>query len=140
MLEKHNIEAFLKVNGISSSAKDEEIRSVLLSARWNDNEIDTALMVLKENTKTFETRVDTLHKVFNTDDRLSAAEITLLLGIDVTLSPIDVGDINVKRHHVDTIQTVCALVLSIVIAISSVGYLMFKAKAGVFYEAGVVQK
>ena len=43
MIEKRNVEAFLKVNGIPPTAKDEEIRSILLSARWNNNEVDTAL-------------------------------------------------------------------------------------------------
>ena len=58
MIEKRSVEAFLKVNGIPATAKDEEIRSVLLSARWNNNEVDTALMVLKENVLSNETHVD----------------------------------------------------------------------------------
>lgn len=133
MIEKRNVEAFLKVNGIPPTAKDEEIRSVLLSARWNNNEVDTALMVLKENVKSNETHVDTLHKVFNTDDRLSSSEISKLLGIDVSLSDREVGDIN-KKHQLSKNSTAfLTLVLSIIIAVSSIGYLMYKEKAGVFH-------
>jgi hypothetical protein len=115
MIEKKNIEAFLKVNGIPPTARDEEIRSVLLSARWNHNEVDTALMVLKENVKSNQTHVDTLHKVFNTDDRLSSAEISNLLGIDVHLSSEDVGDINKKRRSIESFRSLLTFVLSIVL-------------------------
>lgn len=135
MLEKRNIEAFLKVNGIPPTAKDEEIRSVLLSARWNNNEVDTALMVLKENTTNNETHVDTLHKVFNSDDRLSSSEITKLLGIDVSLSDNDVSDINKKHQLSQNSTALITFVLSIIIAASSIGYLMFKEKAGVFHPS-----
>ncbi len=134
MIEKRNIEAFLKVNGIPATAKDEEIRSVLLSARWNNNEVDTAMLVLRENTVSKESHVDTLHKVFNSDDRLSSAEISTLLGIDVTLSGDDVKNVNKKRSRIENSQAVIAFALSIVIAISSLGYLMYKEKAGVFHE------
>ena len=136
MIEKQNLEAFLKVNGIPPTAKDEEIRSVLLSARWNNNEVDTALMVLKENIKNSETHVDTLHKVFNSDNRLSAAEISSLLGIDVQLSDEDVNNVNTKRGSIETGHRIVAFVLAILIAVSSVGYLMYKEKAGVFYDGG----
>lgn len=135
MIEKRNVEAFLKVNGIPPTAKDEEIRSVLLSARWNNNEVDTALMVLKENVKSNETHVDTLHKVFNSDDRLSSAEISKLLGIDVNLSDNDVTDINKKHQLSQNSTAVITFILSIIIAASSIGYLMYKEQAGVFHSA-----
>jgi hypothetical protein len=134
MIDKRNIEAFLKVNGIPPTAKDEEIRSVLLSARWNNNEVDTALMVLKENTVSNETHVDTLHKVFNSDDRLSSAEITKLLGIDVHLTELE--DVSISRKHqiIENSSALIVFILSLLIAFSSIGYLMYKEKAGVFHE------
>ena len=134
MIEKRNIEAFLKVNGIPPTAKDEEIRSVLLSARWNNNEVDTALMVLKENVINKETHVDTLHKVFNTDDRLSSAEITKLLGIDVNLSDHNFSDSNPRFNQNINHSSLITLILSVIIAISSIGYLMYKEQAGVFHD------
>ena len=135
MIEKQNLEAFLKVNGIPPTAKDEEIRSVLLSARWNNNEVDTALMVLKENIKNSETHVDTLHKVFNSDDRLSSQEISKLLGIDVRLSDNEIIDLNKNMARTLTHTTALTLVLSVIIALSSIFYLMYKEKAGVFHTA-----
>lgn len=134
MIEKRSIETFLRVNGIPPTAKDEEIRSVLISARWNANEVDTALMVLKENTNSQETHVDTLHKVFNTDSRLNSAEISLLLGIDVQLSNEDVGDLEFKRKRLDHIHTIVTIILALVIAFGVTMYLMREEQVGYFSE------
>lgn len=138
MIEKRNIESFMRVNGIPATANDEEIRSVLISARWNENEVDTALMVLKENTTTKQTHVDTLHKVFNTDDRLNSQEISNLLGINVELTDRDVTKVNAKRARTERAQGLLSFGLSIVIALSSIGYLMYQEKAGIFNESSVL--
>lgn len=140
MIDKRSIEAFLKVNGIPPTAKDEEIRSVLLSARWNNNEVDTALMVLKENTGSKKTHVDTLHKVFNSDDRLSASEITSLLGIDFTLSDSDVKDLGNVSKNMEKGRSLITFGLSLIIAVSAIFYLMYKEKAGVFHADTVSAK
>ena len=133
MIEKRNVEAFLRVNGIPPTAKDEEIRSVLLSARWNNNEVDTALMVLKENVKNNQTHVDTLHKVFNSDDKLSSAEITKLLGIDVNLSNFEAESVSKKYQLIENSSSLIVFILSLIIAVSSIGYLMYQEKAGFFH-------
>jgi hypothetical protein len=85
MTDRRQIESILKVNGIAPSAPDEEIKSVLLSARFNDTEVDAALMILRENIKTSETRLDGLHKVFRTDTVLQPAEVSKLLGINIDI-------------------------------------------------------
>lgn len=137
MIEKRNVEAFLKANGIPPTAKDEDIRSVLLSARWNNREVDTALMVLKENIVSNKTHVDTLHKVFNSDDRLSSAEITKLLGIDVDLSDHNSnqkdGTFSQQVHH----SSLITIILAILIAVSSIGHLMYQEQAGFFHETNI---
>lgn len=138
MIEKRNIEAFLRINGIPPTAKDEEIRSVLISARWNKNEVDTALMVLKENIKNQTTHVDTLHKVFNSDNRLTSAEISSLLGIDVDITGSDVGDLAGQRAKVQRIQSIAIFILSISIAVGSLGYLMYKEKVGYFNDGSAM--
>ena len=85
MTDRRQIESILKVNGIAPTAPDEEIKSVLLSARFNNDEVDTAMMILRENIKTNETRVDGLHKVFRTDTALHPSEVSKLLGIDIDI-------------------------------------------------------
>ena len=134
MIEKRSIETFLKVNGIPPTAKDEEIRSVLISARWNKNEVDTALLVLRENIVSNETHVDTLHTVFNSDDRLNAEEISALLGIDVQLSNEDLEDSAPKQKRQETQRFILVIVLAITIAVGSTLYLMRDAQIGYFSE------
>ncbi len=87
MLERSNIEQLLRINGVDVSAPDEEIKSILISARWHKDDVETALMVLRENTKDHTTHVDTLHKVFQTDEKLNSETISALLGIDVVIPP-----------------------------------------------------
>lgn len=134
MIDKNQVENFLKANGIPPTAKDEEIRSMLLSARWNNNEVDTALMVLKENRKSKATHIDTLHKVFQSDERLSPSEISALLGIDVTITGEDVNDIQEKLVRAQKLQIRLGLMLSVVIALASVTFIMYQEKAGIFYQ------
>jgi hypothetical protein len=83
MIKRTQIEKILQVNGVNPSSPDEQIRSVLLSARFNKDEVDTAVMVLREDTATKKTRVDGLHKIFRTDEALRPDEISQLLGIEV---------------------------------------------------------
>jgi hypothetical protein len=90
MIERDYISKILKLNGIDVTAPDEEIKSVLISAHWHEDDVDTALMVLRENKKNHETHVDTLHKVFHSDERLSPETISSLLGIDMEVSSKDI--------------------------------------------------
>jgi hypothetical protein len=132
MIDKSQIENILRANGIAPSAKDEEIRSLLLSAKWTENDVDTALMVLKENTATKATHIDTLHKVFRSDQRLSPEEITSLLGIKTTLSDYDLKSEDGQSSN-QKMSVLIAVVLSLLIAVTSVGYVMYKEKAGFFH-------
>jgi len=137
MISRTHIENFLKANGVPPTAKDEEIRSVLLSASFNSNEVDTALLILKENIVSKKTHIDTLHKVFNSDDRLTPLEINTLLGINVNLSKDDVNDIVGKRRKFEQINTIVAIVLSTIIVFVGLSYLMYKRQAGPFYPSTV---
>jgi len=132
MIDKNQIENILRANGIAPSAKDEEIRSILLSAKWTENDVDTALMVLKENTTTKVTHIDTLHKVFHSDQRLTPSEITDLLGIKTTLTDDDFKA-REKDSGGQTLNVLIAVVLSLLIAVTSVGYVMYKEQAGFFH-------
>ncbi len=134
MIEKKHIETLLKANGIPPTAEDEEIRSILISARWNNNDVDTALMVLKEKKDTKATHVDTLHKVFHSNDRLSPSDISSLLGIKVTLSADDVLDVEVKRRKIERTQSLVAVILALSLVMLGLTYLMYIEEAGVFHS------
>jgi hypothetical protein len=133
MIEKQHVEALLKANGIPPTAADEEIRSILISARWNDNDVDTALMVLKENKESKATHVDTLHKVFHSDDRLSPSDISSLLGVKVSMDPDNVLNVEVKRRKVERTQSMISLILALSIVLLGLTYLMYAEQAGVFH-------
>jgi hypothetical protein len=85
MINKTHIENVLRANGLSQTSSDDEIRSVLISASYNNDEVDSAVLVLRENIKSHKTHVDGLHKVFRSDTTLNSAEISALLGVDVDL-------------------------------------------------------
>jgi len=130
MIEKKHLESFLKANGIAPTASDEEIRSVLISARWDHSEIDTALIVLRENMSNHETHVDTIHKVFNTDSRLNAAEINSLLGIKVSLSTEDIRtSLSDTRASVERTRMAAGFVLALVISGCSLGYIVYNEQS-----------
>jgi hypothetical protein len=131
MLQKSDIEAILKINGVSAGAPDEEIRSVLLSARYNNDEVDTAIMVLRENTVTHQTRVDGLHKIFRSDESLKPAEISSLLGIEVEVK--DVSAHRRSRRQLSTAQTVFLTALTIFLAVAGVMIAMYVNQVGLFH-------
>ena len=86
MLDRTHLERVLKINGVSPTAADEEIRAVLLSARYRDDEVNMALLVLRENVDTKAARVDSLQKLMRSDQLLSAKgarQRAILLVIDL---------------------------------------------------------
>jgi len=133
MIERNHIEKILKINGMSPSEPDDVIRSVLLSARYNNDEIDTALMVLREDTKTKQVRVEGLHKVFRTDNALKPQEISDLLGIDVNLEhylpPI------VQSRTFVTPTLISVWILSLLLAVVGVLLYMHFNNVGIFHPS-----
>lgn len=87
MIDKSVVEQYLRANGVAPTAPDEQIKEVLFSAKWHEDDVDTALMVLRENPETNETHVDSLHKVYHSDERLKPETISALFGIDVAIDP-----------------------------------------------------
>ncbi|USN87842.1 MAG: hypothetical protein H6779_00125 [Candidatus Nomurabacteria bacterium] len=133
MIQRSQLESILKINGVNPSSSDEVIRSVLVSARYNDDEIDTAMMVLRENTKDNTTRVDGLHKIFRTDDALRPKEISALLGVEVSTE--DPGEIRAQqRKQLFYVQTILVIIFSVILAAISVLVAMYIYKVGLFHE------
>lgn len=133
MLKREQIELLLRINGVSPSSPDEEIRSVLLSASFNDNDINTAIMVLRENKVNNTSRVDGLHKVFRTHDTLKPAEIFSLLGIDIgvdNLAESQKEDIARK----DWIQNTIIALMAIAMALGGVFVAMYVYEVGFFHS------
>jgi hypothetical protein len=131
MINRQAVEQYLQVNNVAPTAPDQEIKEVLLRAKWHEDDVDTALTVLRENNITNDHHVDTLHQVFHSDERLKPETISALLGIDVDMSEI------IAREKVQ--HTVAASSVLVVIAVAtslSVTFFvaaMWMLKMGPFY-------
>ena len=132
MLSKEHIENILKANGVPASAPDENIRSVLLSARYKEDEIDTALMVLRENVITKETRVDGLHKVFRSNEALNSSEIFKLLGVEVDIDKIAKTKVQSKNKHM--LHIIVVVIFSFIFALLSLLLYMYIHEIGFYHH------
>lgn len=94
MITRDQIENILVAHGVKPTDDDEVIKSALIKANWRDDDVQTALVVLRENLHTHETHVDAVQNLFRGKAKLDAADINNLLGIEVDLSP---GDISIKK-------------------------------------------
>lgn len=138
MSSRDQLEALLKINGVSASSPDEQIRSVLLSARYTKDEVDTAIMVLREDTKTKQTRVDGLHKVFRTNEALAPSEVSALLGIDVSVE--EAIEEREKARSLSTFQIMIVWLMSVAVAVSGIMFYMYMQKVGVFHPSVYASK
>jgi hypothetical protein len=134
MIERSQVEQFLKLNGVPVTAPDEEIKSVLLRARWGEKDVETALLILRENIHSHETHVDSLRKVFQTDTALKPENITALLGIDVFVSKESIEKRGQKRNRTITfVQCVQMLFLSLTLSGLFVFGAMWYMQIGLFH-------
>lgn len=133
MISREQIESLLKINGMSATAPDEHIRSVLLSARYNHDEVDTALMILREDLRTKQTRVDGIHKIFRSDETLQPKEISKLLGIEVDASKFAPAE--EMQHDYAFLQYVIVWFFSVVFAVTGILLYMYLNEVGFFYTA-----
>ncbi|MEN9921801.1 MAG: hypothetical protein RL097_77 [Candidatus Parcubacteria bacterium] len=131
MITRKQVETILKINGVPASSADEQIRSILLSARYSNDEVDTALMILREDVNTKQTRVDGLHKVFRTGDALRSDEISNLLGIDISIE--DKIEERKKKKQISFTQYIVVWVSSVLLAVCGILFYMYLHKIGVFH-------
>lgn len=132
-MNKNQLKAVLKINGYTAEASDEDIRAVLLRAKYSEAEIQKALLILREKDVSPMIRSDGLHTVFYTDSHLRPSEIAGLLGIEVNF---DVGKFKQQRKNQITVSPQEAFVvigLSLLIAISSIVIYMYINNIGIFH-------
>lgn len=134
MIDRKYIERILKLNGLTPTAPDEEIRSVLISARWNKEDVETAITVLRENTSTHKSRVDTLHDVFLTEQRLSPEAIHSLLGIDMEVNSSELEELRTSRKHLYQWQMISVFIIALLMAAVIVLGLMYMGDFGFFHK------
>lgn len=130
-----HVEHILKLNGLTPTAPDEEIRSVLVSAKWQDEEVETALTVLREKIDSSFSRVDTLHNVFLSDKKLSPEAISSLLGINMKLSMDQVYEDRKRKKSVSFLQLMTIIVYATLLAFGSIIVVMYVQNFGIFHPS-----
>jgi len=135
MFKKEHIEKMLRLNGVSLDDPDDVIKSVLISAQWHEDDVEAAVLVLRENKDSHETHVDSLHKVFRSDERLRPETISSLLGIEMDLSS---KDIEVRRKRARRAlmpsQVLVMAVISLVLSLIFVFAVMWYLETGLFHQ------
>jgi len=133
MIDRIHVEHILKLNGLTPTAPDEEIRSVLVSAKWQNDEVETALTVLREKISSSATRVDTLHNVFLSDKRLTPEAIHSLLGIDVELSASQISEVRQNKRNISFLQVITIVIYATFLAFGSILIVMYVQNFGFFH-------
>lgn len=139
-LDRMHLERVLRINGLSATAADEEIRSVLLSARYREEEITAALSVLKGGaTVATAGASDATNKLFRSDETLNSQDISRLLGIEVNVSQHQPA---ANKSSSQSAQTLFGqlLIISGAIVLGLVGTVvaMYVLKFGIFHPTAAL--
>jgi hypothetical protein len=80
--DKAFISNFLKINGVSSDASIDEIKNVLKRAKWTDEEVKTAVLILRGTVDDTGIVAVTKHDttLFSPELNLSSKQLSRLLG------------------------------------------------------------
>jgi len=132
-LTRQQIDMLLQAHGINPTSPAEKVRSVLLSAHFSDDEINSVLLVLHENTTTKQAHLQDAQRVFRSDKRLSPAEISNLLGIDVDIKQIETDHKRISQ--VSHTQFLIIVILAIGLAVAALTFFMYSTQVGFFHPS-----
>lgn len=135
MLTKEHIEKILHLNGVEPAAGDDQVKAVLLRARWNQADVDAALLVLRTDTTSGERHHNDAERLFHSDGRLSPEMVSSLLGLDLSVQLKDVPlDLNkTAQLRIDGVVLIILVALCVAVATLTVGMWFFEV--GPFHAA-----
>ncbi len=133
MLDRAHIERFLTLNGVSPSAPDEEIKSILISASWDEEDVNAAIMVLRENKQGDQARVDSIHKVFHSDEKLRPELVSSLLGIEMGISSDEIALRRKARAGMTGVEVLRLIGVSITLSLLAILFAMWYFETGLFH-------
>ena len=141
MQDRAFINNFLKINGVSADASDDQVGTVLKDARWTDDEISTALTILRGDVDDSGIVAVTKHDaaLFRPDIDISSRQLSRLLGVDVIVDPSLIHNSHKKRGKQAFIKDDLAIwtiivLLSIILALVIAWLLMFTMKIGPYRD------
>ncbi|MEZ4104325.1 MAG: hypothetical protein R3B60_03500 [Candidatus Paceibacterota bacterium] len=127
MIDKKQIEILIRINGLTPTSAEADIKSVLAKAGYNDNDVVESLMILKGQKIEKSNKEDGLHKVFRKDGSLSSKEISQFLNIDISVDSVE-PEIDIKKSYIRMIL--------IILGIVAISTLLFTA-AMYYYQIGI---
>lgn len=135
------INNFLKINGVSADATDEQVSEILKNAKWTDDEIATSLVILRGDVDDSGIVALTKHDaaLFRPDIDISSRQLSRLLGVDVIVDPSLIHNHHVKNSKRSFVRDELAvwtiiILLSIILALVIAWLLMFTMKIGPYHE------
>lgn len=137
MFTKDHIEKILRINGLSTSASDEDIKSVLLYA--NCQNVDAAISALRDTTIDGKKDLCGLKKtgakcnILLADQRLKPENIKELLGIDVSYNYADIDSARASRKSISFAQIFGIFLWSLFGAIATILVVMWYFQSGIFH-------
>lgn len=134
MIAKDQVIALLEIHGMSIHSSDNEIRTVLLSAQYENDEIETAIISLRTDPETADAndiKRQGLHKIFFTDQGLRPHEVSALLGIDIEVNQITAKNIELNQRGSFYLNLII-FGLAIFFAIGALAYGMYISGLGPF--------
>jgi len=141
MQDRAFINNFLKINGVSADASDVQVEGVLKDARWTDDEIKTALTILRGDVDDSGIVAVTKHDaaLFRPDIDISSRQLSRLLGVDVIVDPSLIHSSHRKRSKQGFVKDELAIwtiivLLSIILALVIAWLLMFTMKIGPYRD------
>jgi len=135
MLARDHIEKLLELNGVSLADSDDEIKSILLSAQWREDDVEAAMLVLRENKTSHKERVTSLHKVFRKDGHLAPEAVSSLLGIEMNLTSAEITAKHKRAQQaISPAQLIFVIGISMIVAIGCVYLAMWHLQVGIFHQ------
>lgn len=135
MPSRKHVETLLRINGYDITSSDDEIRSVLVSARYTEKDVETVITMLRGKISSeINKNNDGLHKVFRTNEGLKPHEIAKLLNIEV---PVKLSSVDTNKNTISPKKALqeLAITSAIMIGVACVLLLgaMFYYKIGLFH-------
>jgi hypothetical protein len=136
-MNKKQLQTILKINGCSEQAADEEVRAILLSAKYSPDEVENALVILRSNDVAAPIRSDGLHTVFYTDNRLQPREIAGLLGVEVDLDFGARARTRALSKELTGVEIALVVGLAVLFAVIGTGLYMYIHDIGFFHSLAI---
>lgn len=133
-MNKNQLTAVLKINGYDLHSTDDDIRAVLLGAKYTESEVEKALVILRQTNVANVVRADGLHTVFYTDTHLKPSEISGLLGIEVDL---DFNNTHIGRDRgvgFSFIEVLIIVTFSMLVAVVGSFLYMYLNEVGLYHS------